>query len=264
MADGETAWLVIVSLWCGALVRFAVPSGAVAGAVAAAALLAVGYVLARAQTGRSAVTAAVAGGALAVISLPGLDPTALGLGFVPLALWAINRTQASDAFDVLGGIAAVTATFGALPVLVDVPVSGFTLLFSSLFLGVALTGHWAARGVTTRTRRFLAPVSLVAGWVLLFLGGRALLFDVLGESDGFHLAVTLELATFALVSQTLGKRLESKTWLVAGVAAIGLLAAKSVLWDLFHLGGAYATGSVVALGVASGVTSFLLRRRPAR
>jgi len=264
MEPAEAAWLVAVTLWCGVLVRFASPSGGLASAGAATALLAGAFLLARTKSSDAAVVGgALSGALLAAVSLPGRDPSGIALGLVPLALRATNRVRASTVLIVASALVVVLAAGSAVPTLLTLPATTTAMFLTGLLLPAALFWHWAAPGASTRSRAVLAPVSLVAAWVLLFLTARAALFGMLGESDMFHLAVTLVLATFSLASQALGRRLDSKTWVVAGVAGIVILGFKSVFWDLFQISGAYATCSVVTLGVASGVTSWLLRRRRA-
>jgi len=264
LEPGEAAWLVVVTIWCGALVRFALPGSTSVGAAVAVALLAGAFHLSRTTANDPTIVgAALSGAILAAVTLPGLDSSGVALGLVPLTLLATNHFRSRDLLTAAGAAIVVVAVASALPALLTLPATTSGILLTGLVLPAALLVHWAAPGAATRARELVAPVSLVGGWLLLFLAARAVAFGILGESDGFQLAVTLILGVFALLSQLLGRRFDSKPWLAAGVIGIVLLGIKSVFWDLIHVSGPYAAASVVALGVASGLTSWLLRRRRA-
>lgn len=274
LAGPEAVWLPLATVWIVSLGLFysaqlAAPICLGLGGV----LLGIAFWLSwdRAQPIPALIGLAAAGGLAAGLGVRWFDPSGLGLGMVALLLWFAGRPLRANSLALVVQILLIFAVFDAL-------ARGglWTLSAQASWLaglaGVGLTAvlfvHYVlvsrAPERASNAGRWLSPLSLAAGALVLFALLRGVAWSCLGPGQGFALSMSLFLAAFGFLALTLGLRFERLTLSVLGWGAVGLLSVKVLLSDLFNLSGAPLLGSVLSLAVAFVAASLVLRKRSAR
>lgn len=209
-----------------------------------------------------------AGGLLLLFALPTLDATGLALGLGALALQYIGRGRGTRLEPLLSMLIIVAATISAL-------WSG-DLLHATQTLdwrapaGLGLTALVLAYCWTALFKepgwvaRWIAPVTMVCGAVVLFSSLRLLARHQLASDAAFGLAQTALLATMSMAVIIVGRWRGLRTLSYLGYAGIALLCGKVAALDLSRLEGAYLVGSVLCLGIVAAGAALILHFMPDR
>jgi hypothetical protein len=267
----------LASLWFYGLAAFCAPDLAVpAAAVAGGCLVLLSALLARSAAARTdprLPSLFVAGVLACAASLPFEDRTGFSLALCALLAGAtapLLHREGGGALLLLAPLAGVVASLVAL---VPVgpwpgparPLSGLVLLLAAeAGSGAALLAlsSLVGRIPPPRAARHLSPVLLAAGLVLLFDTLSRLARHLLGSSPVFAIAQTVLLAASSTLVVGVGRARGHRPLATLGLLGVCLLAAKSLLWDLAVLEGAFLVASVTTLGLAAAATSLLLRALP--
>jgi hypothetical protein len=271
VASPAPGWLPFFSLWAiglGAFLDPLVTSWVALGGAAGVGLVTM-VVVRRGRLGTGAVGLAAASIFLvagAAIAVPGRS--------LLLALWVLfaashSRRLTSNLLALLAGLlalgAALFASLDAGLIVRDPALSPYAVV--ALLVVAALFAHYfryrPAGEEETRppANGYVAPISLFAGVVILYLVGRGLLALVVPSEEVYHLSQTVLLGLFAIIALLLGRvaRIALPAWV--GILALLLLIGRIVFMDLFTLQGIPLLLSIVTLGAASGIASMALRHR---
>lgn len=257
--------LPLVTLWLVVLGLFVHPLPAAICGLALSLVLLTGLVVRGRVAERQDLLAMCAW--LPLITAPWVDPSGLSLGALALVHQRLGlrhelpRARILSHFLMLAAVifylagGSLSAGPGGWPLAVRLGVGLFVALFAVLHFAGEL---WALRRGTALPV-WLPALSLTA------LGGVTLgvihlaAHAWLGAGSTYSLFMTVTLATLSVVVMVVSRKLAFRPGGVVAMAVIGLLGLKVLARDLVRLEGISLLCSVLALGVAAGIISLLLR-----
>lgn len=269
--SAAAVWLPLSTLWLAALIQLeAGPAFAyTAAGVSILATLVTGMAT-RAALPSSGGTTGMAATAVitAAIGWLMLDPGGVLCALAGWALWTTVRKSPPPRPPWAATAAVILMTAAAIRGgrhLVNSGASSYSLI-AGLFLTAILLIHYLytdrpRAGTSAGLARYLAPLVLVEGLLVLFAVLWSIAKRLLPELASFQLAETGILTAAAVLLTLYGHAGHRRAVLYSGLASMFASLVKVGLIDLNRLSGLRLLASIVLIGLSSIAVSVILRRR---